>query len=77
MHELTVIFFSFVPHTVSIWNSLPHEIVKATTDDSFKCKLRKHYVNLLLNPVHVLSTSLNFFPLFFFIFFGGGDTFYY
>ena len=34
--------YSFVPHTVSYWNSLPQELVNASTLSTFKSKLHTH-----------------------------------
>ena len=31
--------YSFVPHTTSLWNSLPHEVVSASSVRSFKRNL--------------------------------------
>ena len=33
---------SFFPHTTAEWNSLPREVVSATTLDSFEARLHPH-----------------------------------
>ena len=34
--------YSFVPHTISCWNSLPQELLNASSLNTFKSKLRVH-----------------------------------
>ena len=34
--------YSFVPHTCSLWNSLPFNIVNASPFSNFKCKIRNY-----------------------------------
>ena len=52
-------FYSFFPHTVSLWNNLPYDVVSTVPFSTFKCCILMYAslsLELLMHPLLVLFT---------------------